>query len=225
MTPMTRFAASRRAAILMVVALLLLFTLPAAWTIWNSWRLDEVGVSTEATVTRTNAVPKAKPTEFFVYYSLPADADPRRGAYVARVSEQAWQDAKATESIEATYLDGKPGVNRVKGQVRSNFGLVMIALGDLALLGMLALALKFRPTREKQLVLLATADVVRARPGFAVEQDGVEHVVRGDVVKIGDGEIALHVGEGTEVRVVLGEYRNPVGYQQPAEVRGRRFEP
>ncbi|TCJ30523.1 hypothetical protein [Nocardioides jejuensis] len=222
---MNRFAASRRAAILMVVALLLLFTLPAALSVWNGWRLDEVGVSTEATVTDTNAVPKAKPTQFFVRYTLPADADPRRGAYIARVSESAWQDAKASETIEATYLDGKPGVNRVVGQVHSNFGLVMTVLGDLALLAMLALALKFRPARERQLVLLATADVVRARPGFAVEEHGSEHVVRGDVVKIGDGEIALHVGEGKEVRVVLGEYRNPVGYQQPAEVRGRRFTP
>ncbi|MDO7868283.1 hypothetical protein [Nocardioides jiangxiensis] len=227
MTPLPtgRRAASRRAAILMVVALLLLFTVPAVWSAWNAWRLDAVGVSTVATVTDTEAVPKKDPTQFFVRYYLPADADPRRGDYIAKVSEAAWQAAQESDTIEATYLEGKPGVNRVEGQVRSHFGLVLTVLGDLALLAMLALALKFRPARDKPLVLLATADVVRARPGFAVEKDGVEHVVRGDVVRIGDGEIALHVGEGREVRVVLGEYRNPVGYQQPAEVRGRRFEP
>lgn len=221
---MSRLAASRRGAILMVVALLLLINLPALWTGWNAWRLDRVGVVTDATVTSTTAVPKSDPDQFFVHYYLPEDADPRRGQYIARVSREAWEDAKAGESIEATYLDGRPGVNRVAGQVPNRFVLWLTVLGDLALLAMLALALTFRPSREKPLVLLASADVVRARPGFAVEQDGIEHVVRGDVVKIGEGEIVLHVGEGREVRVVLGEYRNPVGYQQPAEVRGRRLE-
>lgn len=221
---MSRLAASRRGAILMVVALLLLITLPALWSGWSAWRLDRIGVVTEATVTSTSAVPKAKPDRFFVRYYLPEDADPRRGVYIARVTREAFERAKAEESIEATYLEGKPGVNRVEGQVANRFVLWLTLIGDLALLAMLALALKFRPSREKPLVLLATADVVRARPGFAVEQDGIEHVVRGDVVKIGEGELVLHVGEGREVRVVLGEYRNPVGYQQPAEVRGRRLE-
>lgn len=222
---MSRLAASRRGAILMVVALLLLITLPALWTGWNGWRLDRAGVTTDATVTTTSAIPEAKPTRFFVRYYLPQDADPHRGQYIARVSRSAWDAAKADGSIQAKYLEGHPGVNRVEGQVASHFGLWLTVLGDLALLAMLGLALKFRPAREKPLVLLATADVVRARPGFAVEQDGLEHVVRGDVVRIGDGELVLHVGEGREVRVVLAEYRNPVGYQQPAEVRGRRIEP
>lgn len=221
---MSRLAASRRGAILMVVALLLLITLPALWSGWNAWRLDRVGVETAATVSGTSAVPKKDPEKFFVRYYLPQDADPRRGQYIARVSEEAWQEAKASESIEVTYLEGHPGVNRVAGQVASRFVLWLTVLGDLALLAMLALALRFRPAREKPLVLLATADVVRTRPGFAVEEDGIEHVVRGDVVRIGEGEVVLHVGEGREVRVVLGEYRNPVGYQQPAEVRGRRLD-
>jgi hypothetical protein len=224
MTAMSRLAASRRGAILMVVALLLLINVPALWSGWNGWRLDRTGVTAVATVTGTSAAPKTKPTTFFVRYYLPEDADPRRGQYVARITREAWVQAKAEESIEATYLEGHPGVNRVDGQVVSHFGLWLTVLGDLALLAMLALALKFRPAREKPLVLLATADVVRARPGFAVEQDGIEHVVRGDVMRIADGELTLHVGEGREVRVVLGEYRNPVGYQQPAEVRGRRIE-
>lgn len=221
---MSRLAASRRGAILMVVALLLLITLPALWSGWNSWRLDRAGVTTEATVTNTSALPRTEPDSFFVRYYLPEDADPRRGQYIARVSRSAWTEAKADGTIEATYIEGHPGVNRVAGQVTSHFGLWLTVIGDLALLAMLALALKFRPTRERPLVLLATADVVRTRPGFSVEEDGVEHVVRGDVVRIGEGELVLHVGEGREVRVVLGEYRNPVGYQQPAEVRGRRIE-
>jgi hypothetical protein len=224
MTAMSRLAASRRGAILMVVALMLLITLPALWTGWNGWRLERAGVATEATVTNTSSLPKVRPDRFFVRYYLPEDADPRRGQYVARVSRAAWEQARSDGTIRATYLEGHAGVNHVAGQVTNHFGLWLTVIGDLALLAMLALALNFRPARERPLVLLATADVVRTRPGFAVEEDGIEHVVRGDVVRIGEGELHVHVGEGREVRVILGEYRNPVGYQQPAEVRGRRLE-
>src|SRR5690242_9521133 len=106
MSAMPRLAASRRGAILMVVALLLLITLPALWSGWNGWRLDRTGVSTEGTVTKTSAVPETKPDRFFVRYYLPEDADPQRGQYIARVSREAWEQAKADESIEVHYLEG-----------------------------------------------------------------------------------------------------------------------
>lgn len=224
MTAMSsRLAASRGAAILIALALMVLITLPAAWSAWSAWRLDKVGVATSAEVTDTHAVPQDDPDRFFVRYALPEQADPRRGAYIARVEEAAWEAARDSGQIDATYLAGKPGVNRVEGQVTSRMGLWLTLMADLALVGLLVLAMKFRPAREKPLILLATADVVRARPGFEVREEGDEYVVCGEVMLIEAGQIVLHVGEGREVRVVLGEYRNPVGYQQPAEVRGRRF--
>lgn len=219
-----RFATSRRAAMAMAIGLMVLITLPAAWSLWNAWRLEAVGVRTDAVVTDTHAVPASDPERYFVRYRLSDEADDGQPQYIARVSRAAWEDARADGSIEATYLLEKPGVNKVEGQVANTLALWMTLIADAALLGLLVLAMKFRPARAKPLVLLATADVVRARPGFSVEEEGNEYVVRGEVLRIGEGEIVLAVGPEREVRVVLGEYRNPVGYEQPAEVRGRRLE-
>lgn len=219
-----RFATSRRAAVVMAVGLMLLITLPAAWSLWNAWRLDAVGVTTEAVVTGTHAVPTSDPDRFYVRYRLSDDADDGQPQYIAQVSEDAWEKARESESIEATYLQGKPGINQVEGQVANRLALWLTVVADLALVGLLVLAMKFRPARSKPFVLLATADVVRARPGFSVEEDGTEYVVRGEVLRIDEGEIVLSVGPDREVRVVLGEYRNSVGYEQAAEVRGRRID-
>lgn len=220
---MTRLGSSRGTAIAITVVFMALITLPVAWSAWNGWRLDKVGVRTDAVVADTHGVPQEDPERFFVRYTLPQDAEERGGSYIAQVDRSAWEAARASQKIPATYLQGKPGVNRVDGQVTNRLGLWMTIVADLALAAMLVLAMKFRPVREKQLVLLAGADVVRTRLEAGVVDDGTEYVVRGEVVKIGDGEIVLYVGPDREVRVVLGEYRNPVGYQQPAEVRGRRI--
>jgi hypothetical protein len=226
MTAMSsRFSASRGAAIAMVVGLIVLISVPVLWGLWNAWRLDQVGVQTEAQVTTATAVPKAHPQRYFVRYHLPDGADPRHAQYIAEVDEASYLKAVETDTIETTYLPGKPGVNRVVGQATNRLMMWMAVIADVSLLGMLALAMKFREPREKQLVLLATGDVVRCKPEFAVEQDGENYVVRGDIVEIGTGEFTIHVGAGRDVRVVLGEYRNPVGHQQPAEVRGRSFTP
>jgi len=124
------------------------------------------------------------------------------------------------------YLSGNPAANRVEGQVTHRLGLYIALFADFALLMALLLALKFGQRPKEELLLLATADVVRCKPGGLVEPEGRdEYVVRGDVIEIGEGEIVLHAGAGREVRVVLGGYRNSVGYQQPAEVHGRVLPP
>jgi hypothetical protein len=221
----SRFTASRGAAIAMVVVLMVLISFPVVWGLWNAWRLDQIGVRTEAPVTAATAAPKAHPSRFFVRYHLPDGADPRHAQYIAEVDKATYLQADQTDTIEATYLPGKPGVNRVVGQVSNRLMMWMAGAADLSLLAMLALAMKFRDRKEKPLVLLATDDVVRCKPGFAVEQDGDNYVVRGDILTIEAGMFTVDVGDDRVVRVVLGEYRNPVGYQQPAEVRGRRFNP
>ena len=50
--------------------------------------------------------------------------------------------------------------------------------------------------------------------------EGTLYLVRGEVVGIADGEIVLDLGD-RDVVVVLDGHRNPVGYQQPAQVRAR----
>ncbi len=222
---MNRFAASRGAAVLITLVLMVLISFPVVWSGWNGWRLDKVGVATAAAVTDTQGVPEAKPERWFVRYTLPTEAEVRGGTYIAQVDQATYDEATASKQISATYLKGKPGVNRVEGQVTNRLGLWLTLVADLALVGLLALAVKFRPARQKQVVLLATADVARTRPGFSVTEDGAEVVLHGEIVAMADGEITVLAGPDLRVRVVLGEYRNAVGYQQPVEVRGRRLEP
>lgn len=210
-----------------VIFIVVLITAPVLWGAWNSWRLDKVGVTTTAEVTQTQALPAppAEPTRFFLAYRLPADADPQRHPYTAEVDRATYTEAVETREIAATYLEDKPRANRIAGQVTNRLVLWLALVADATLLGILALALKFGERREKQIVLLATADVVRSKPGFAVEENSAEVVVRGDIVTITPGEITVNVGRERDVRVVLGEYANPAGFQQPVEVRGRRFQP
>lgn len=226
-TMLSRLTSRHGVSVALVVFVMVLITFPVVWSAWNSWRLDAVGVETRAEVTGTDTLPpnSSKPDRFFIRYHLPTDADPQHAQYTAEVDAETYETAKATDQVRATYLPGNPGANVVEGHVSNRVLLWLVLAADLSMLGVLALAVKFGDRPEQQLVLLATDDVVRCKPGFAVEQDGENYVVRGDIVSIGTGEFVIHVGAGRDVRVVLGEYRNPVGHQQPAEVRGRSFKP
>jgi hypothetical protein len=54
-----------------------------------------------------------------------------------------------------------------------------------------------------------------------VEQiEGDLYLIRGEVTGIDGDEIVLDAGE-RDVLVVLDGHHNPVGYQQPGQVRGR----
>jgi hypothetical protein len=224
---LSRLTSRRSVSVALAIFLMVLITFPVIWGAWNSWRLDTVGVETQAEVTGTDTLPPSspRPDRFFIRYHLPSDADPQHAQYTAEVDEQTYDAAKSTGQVHASYLAGNPGANVIDGQVSNRVMLWLVLAADLSMLGVLALALKFGERPEQQLVLLATGDVVRCKPDFAVEQDGENYVVRGDIVAIGTGEFTIHVGAGRDVRVVLGEYRNPVGHQQPAEVRGRSFKP
>jgi hypothetical protein len=219
---------SRRGVWILTVGIVaLLINLPIAHSWWTSYRLDTVGVTTTATVKEAEALPRgsADPQKFFIVYQLPREADPEGREFTAEIDEQTFTTAKSSKQIDVLYLEGKPGANRVAGSRSGSIGIWIAVLADLALVGALLLAMRFGLKPDKPLVLLATADVKRCKPMFGVDLDGVEYVVRGDVIEMGEGEIVVHAGAGREVRVVLGEYRNPVGYQQPAEVRGRELPP
>jgi hypothetical protein len=69
--------------------------------------------------------------------------------------------------------------------------------------------------------IAAIGDVERCPPGSALEQiEGDLYLVRGEVTGLDGDEIVLDAGE-RDVLVVLDGHHNPVGYQQPAQVRGR----
>lgn len=211
--------------ILTIVVVALLINLPMAHSWWTSYRLDHTGVTTFAKVVEAQALPKGSddPQRFFITYTLPAEADPDGREFTAEIDRETFAVADSSKEIEVLYLEDRPSANRVQGSRTSNIGYWLAGFADLSLFAALLLALRFGLRPEQPLTLLASADVVRCKPDFAVEEQEREgeYVVRGDIIKMEDGEIVVHAGAGREVRVVLGEYRNPVGYQQPVEVRGR----
>ena len=225
--PRTRLSSRRSVWFLTLGIIALIVNLPLVHGMWTNYRLDQIGVTTTAEVTDLNALPPdSQDQAFFIDYKLPEEADPERRSFFSEVDEETFRAAEASKQVEVVYLSDHPSANRVEGQVTNRLGLYLALFADFSLILGLLLALKFSRRPEEGLVLLATADVRRCKPGGLVEPEGRdEYVVRGDVIEITEGEIVLHAGGGQEVRVVLGGYANPVGYQQPAEVHGRLLPP
>jgi hypothetical protein len=71
------------------------------------------------------------------------------------------------------------------------------------------------------MVLVALEDVTRARPGGRLDRlSPTTYFVAGEVTLVEADAVVLDVGT-QQVRVELGDFDNPVGYEQPAQVRCR----
>jgi hypothetical protein len=216
----------RPALLLALLFVAALINLPLVHHTWTSWRIEQAGVRTTADVVRVEEVPpEAARQHYFVTFRMPRGADAERREYVAEVDRSTYVRAQSEGVVEVDYLRGSPNANRVEGTVTRRIGLWMTLMGDVALAVMLGLMLRFGRA-PAGLTLLAGADLVRCPPGGALElvaRD--EYVARGDVVGLPEGGVVIDVGGGREVRVVLGGFRNPAGFQQPVEVRGRVIPP
>jgi hypothetical protein len=94
-------------------------------------------------------------------------------------------------------------------------------VADVVLLAILLLVRRARPRRPVPIRVAAIGDVERCPPGQALEQiEGDLYLVRGEVTGLDGDEIVVDAGE-RDVLVILDGHHNPVGYQQPAQVRGR----
>ena len=111
-------------------------------------------------------------------------------------------------TLTGTHLDGND--------------VLMVTLFADAVLVVIALLLwRFGGRMRPRLRAMALEDVVRCAPGVSLEQlDGDIYLIRGEVTAIEDGQLVLEVGDRS-VLVYLDGHRNPVGYQQPAQVRAR----
>ncbi|MCB0895046.1 MAG: hypothetical protein KDB43_06665, partial [Nocardioidaceae bacterium] len=144
-------------------------------------------------------------------------------AWDAQVDEEAYDDAVASGQIRVRVLDGDPSAYRAEGAVQSRVPLVITLVADLILLVVLLLLFRYggRGRVRAPLQALALGDVERCAPGSLLERIGGEdYLVRGEVQDLADGEVLLDLGNRT-VRVLLDGHANPVGYQQPAQVRAR----
>lgn len=208
--------------VLCLIIVTLLINLPIANTAWVRYQVSHSGVETTATVERAEGVPADDPGAWFLLYSLPEDVDPERRQFNTEVDKETYEEALASNRVRVTYLEDNPGAHVVEGQVTRRFGLVMVALADVVLLLMGLLYLFLGRRQNLPLQLLATADVRRCRPSWTLTKlDHDEYVATGEIVDVADDAIVLETEGGRRVRLVLADQRNDVGFQQPAEIRGR----
>ncbi|WKN48595.1 hypothetical protein [Nocardioides sp. Arc9.136] len=195
---------------LAVVLVAALVNLPVVHGLWLDRRLAADGVVRVATVEAHRERGDAHLLQYVVE-DFPGTAD---------VDPDVYEQAVRTGQVAVRVLPDDPSARRVEGEVRGRLGLVLALVADAALALMLLLLWRFRGRHRPQLRLVATGDVERCPPGARLEPVGDQHVVCGDVLEIGDGELVLDLGD-LRVQVLLDGHVNQVGHQQPARVTGR----
>ena len=206
----------------MFVVLLIMVNTPLVHSTWVSWRLSTSGTQVVGTVTRARELPPKDHPGYWLTFRYGPGLDPEHVEWPAEVDKAHWDRAVATRRIPVTTLPGHPAAYRVPGQQHNWFGLVLTLVADLALVGLILLARRYGARRRLPALRIAAIEPVTRGPlEPVVEQvEGDLYLVRGEVLHADDDEVILDAGE-REVIVILDGHANPVGYQQPAQVRGR----
>jgi len=214
----------RRGTVLLVV-LVFLINLPIVHSTITNWRVSSSGVDVTAEVTDARVTSPDDDPRYWLGIRFSEDIDPDQTIWPVEVDPAAYDAALEARQIEARVLKSNPAAFRVDGEIRGWLGLITTLIADAILLLILLVVRRFgRRPGPPPLRLAAIGDVERCPPGGLVEQiEGSLYLVRGEVVAIEEGEVVLAAGE-LEVIVVLDGHANPVGYQQPAQVRGRVME-
>jgi hypothetical protein len=216
-------AMSRRTnRILLVVVLVAFINLPVLHSTWTRWQVERDGTQTVARVLDSRVLGDEDEPTYWLSFRFPEDIDPDQVLWTAQVDQQTFEEASAERSLEVRVLEDRPSAYIVEGQVRNRLGLVITVVADVILLLILLMVWRNRGrARAVPIRIAAIGDVQRCPPGGMVEQiEGDLYRVRGEVTGIDGDEIVLDAGE-RDVLVVLDGHHNPVGYQQPGEVRGR----
>ncbi len=207
--------------ILLVVVLVAFINLPVLHSTWTRWQVDRNGTDTVAEVVDTRLLDEDADPSYWLVFRFPEAIDPDRLAWSAQVDRPTFEEASAQRSVDVRVLEDQPAAHIVEGEVRNRVGLLITLVADAILLAILLLVWRARPTRPVPIRIAAIGDVERCPPGGVLEQiEGDLYLVRGEVTGIDGDEIVLDAGE-RDVLVILDGHHNAVGYQQPAEVRGR----
>ena len=215
----------RKRRVLLVVLMVAFINLPLLHSTWTRAKVERSGTVVTATVADHRVTDHDGEDRYWLAFTFPEDVDPDQEVWPVEVEEDVYDDAVATERVEVKVLEDQPSAYEAEGQVRHSSGLVLTLLADLVLLAIVVLFWRFgRRGRPLPLRVAAIGDVERCPPGGVLEQiDGTLYLVRGEVAEMDDGEIVLDLGD-QDVVVILDGHANPVGYQQPAQVRGRLLE-
>jgi hypothetical protein len=208
--------------ILLVVVLVAFINLPLLHSTWTRWQVERNGTDTVAQVADTRVLGDEADPSYWVVFRFPEDIDPQQLPWSAQVEREVFQEADAEGSIDVRVLESRPAAHIVEGQIRNPLGWIITFVADAIILAILLFAWRSRGRgRPVPIRIAAIGDVERCPPGAVLEQiEGDLYLVRGEVTGIDGDEIVVDAGE-RDVLVILDGHLNPVGYQQPAEVRGR----
>lgn len=207
---------------LLIVVLLVMINFPVLHSDWIERRIAQDGADVVAAVTDERVLsPDTDDAQYFLFFELPATVDPDRSTWDARVDAATYDEAVRTGELAVRVLPDDPAAYAVEGQQRGSFGLWMTLFADLILLAVVVLMIRYRRQLSPRLRLVALEDVHRCPPGGVLERlDDGTYLACGDITAIEGDELELDVGSQT-VRILLDGHANPVGYDQPASVRGR----
>ena len=208
--------------ILLVVVLVAFINLPVLHSTWTRWQVERNGTDTVAEVADTRVLGDEADPDYWLVFRFSEDIDPDQLAWSAQVERDVFQAADAEGSVDVRVLEDRPAAHIVEGQIRNPLGWIITIVADAIILVILLLAWRSRGrARPVPIRIAAIGDVERCPPGSVLEQiEGDLYLVRGEVTGIDGDEIVVDAGE-RDVLVILDGHQNPVGYQQPAEVRGR----
>jgi hypothetical protein len=208
--------------ILLVGVLVAFINLPVLHSTWTRWQVERNGTETAARVLDSRVLGDEDDPSYWLSFRFPTDIDPDQAQWTAQIDQETFEEASAERSVGVRVLEERPSAYIVEGQVRNRLGLVITVVADVILLLILLMVWRSRGrTRAVPIRIAAIGDVERCPPGGMVEQiEGNLYRVRGEITGIDGDEIVLDAGE-RDVLVVLDGHQNPVGYQQPGEVRGR----
>jgi hypothetical protein len=202
---------------LLVLAALAVINLPWVISTYRQHQVSTDGVHVAATVRAAQADGAGQE---LITFTFPKAVDPAQTSRSARIDTQTYRSVRRSGTVGARVLKGDPSAYRLDGQIRSRLGGIVTLVGDaaVALLVLLSLRLGGR-TRRPPLVAVALADVQEGGPDSLLDRqpDG-SYVICGEIRELGADSMVLALRDrGVTIR--LQGHANPVGAQQPAQVR------
>jgi hypothetical protein len=209
---------SRRRALLVVAVLAVLVNLPLVHSWYQAQRVRSSGTDVTATVVDHRILAG---DEHWVSFRFPVSIDPDQKGWDAEVDAGTYRDAVSSGEITVRVLKGDPSAYRAEGTVDSNVLLVVTLLVDVILVVIVLLVWRYAGRMRAQLRAVALEDVERCAPETLLEREhGEDFLIRGEVLARDDHSVTIDLGNRSVV-VLLDGHANPVGHQQPAQVRAR----
>lgn len=211
-----------RTSWVLIAVVVALVNLPVVHSTWTRSAVERSGVEVLAEVTEAGNLGTAGSPSWWLSYELPRAIDPEQAIWSVEVDAATYEKAEVGGTVPVRVIEGEPATAIVEGEVRSSAGLIGTLVADVLLLALLLLLWRVRRVGRREVETVeALEDVALARPGASWEELGDGTVrVTGEVLERDDHEVVLDLGDRL-VRVVLDGHANPIGYQQPAQVRVR----